>query len=148
MARPINPARLILATIFAPLAGALLLTLFIALPAVFDDGFLEAPFENTVFIGQIVVIVMLFFGWPTILVLGLPLHAVLCHKNERHWARYAAVGAVAGLVPVLGFCLFAGEHIPLALLGLGLVAGGLTAVAFHLIRGPHLALTETTNPTT
>ncbi len=148
MARPINPGRLILATIFAPLAGALFLTLFIALPSVFDDGFLEAPFENTLFIGQIVVIVMLFFGWPTILAIGLPLHAVLCHKNMRHWASYAAVGAVAGLVPVLGFGLFAGEHIPLALLGLGLVAGALTAVAFHLIRGPHLALTETTNPTT
>ena len=106
---------------------------------VFDDplGYLE-------FLGTVVGVGTVLIGWPTMLIVGLPLHGWLCHKDQRHWARYAGFGAIGGLAPALAFGLFdGGGNIQLLLIGLGV--GSVTAVLFHFIRGPHLALTEPAN---
>jgi len=85
------------------------------------------------------------------LLLGLPIHGVLCARNKRRWFYYAVSGAAAGILAVLVFIIVlegSMSEIPVALIGLGAAAGATAALLFHLIRGPHLALTEPSNTTT
>ena len=141
MKRPINPGRLILATIVSPAIGAFLVFVLLT---IFDQGVFDDPLGYLEFLGTVVGVGTVLIGWPTMLLIGLPLHGWLCHKNQRHWARYAGFGAIGGLVPALAFGLFdGGGNIQLLLIGLGV--GSVTAVLFHFIRGPHLALTEPAN---
>jgi hypothetical protein len=141
MKQPINPGRLILATLFSPFIGGLFVFVLLT---IFDQGVFDDPLGYLEFLGTVVGVGTLLIGWPTMLMVGLPLHGWLCHKDQRHWARYAGFGAIGGVVPTLAFGLFeGGGNIPLLLVGLG--AGSVTAVLFHIIRGPHLPLTEPTN---
>ena len=141
MKRPINPGRLILATIISPAIGAFLM---IVVMTIFDQGAFDDPLGYFEFIGSVAGMGTLLVGWPAMLIIGLPLHGWLCHKSKRHWARYVGLGAIGGLIPALVFGLF-DEVIPFPLLLIGAATGSLTAILFHLIRGPHLALTEPAN---
>ena len=144
MSRPINPGRLILAALIAPMIGAFVT---VTLATILDTGVLDDLSGYFTFIGAGGGLGTLLVGWPTMLIVGLPLHVWLCQKNQRHWTRYGGLGALGGLVPVTVFGLFEGGF-PIQLVLLGVCAGALTAVLFHVIRGPHLALTEPANPTT
>jgi len=138
MAHPINPGRLILATLLAPTIGAFstILTLVIL-----DPGTINGSYDLFHFIAVIGGLIALLIGLPTMLIVGLPIHGWLCHKNLRHWTRYAGFGAIAGLVPALAFGIFDGA-IGFLMIAIGAAAGSLTAVLFHLIRGPHLQTNE------
>ena len=140
MKSPINPGRLILATIVSPAIGAFLM---VVVSTIFDQGVFDDPLGYLEFIGAVAGVGTLVVGWPTMLIIGLPLHGWLCHKNKRHWARYAGLGAIGGLIPAFVFGMSEGA-IPFSLLLIGAATGSLTAILFHLIRGPHLALIEPT----
>ena len=140
MKQPINPGRLILATIVSPAIGAFLM---VVVSTIFDQGVFDDPLGYLEFIGAVAGVGTLVVGWPTMLIIGLPLHGWLCHKNKRHWARYAGLGAIGGLIPAFIFGMSDGA-IPYQFLLLGAATGSVTAMLFHFIRGPHLALTEPT----
>jgi|GEM_PF-4448025 len=151
MTRPINPGRLILATILAPLLGTLVISglwlLFImdAPPfgstSTWNPDDIGGPQYGWNFNGLFALTLAgsIFVGWPAMLVLGLPLHGLLCHKDKRYWYTYAGAGATAGLVAmlILAIILDGIRSVPLFFLASGIAAGALTALLFHLIRGPH-----------
>ena len=84
MKQPINPGRLILATIVSPAIGAFLM---VVVSTIFDQGVFDDPLGYLEFIGVVAGVGTLVVGWPTMLIIGLPLHGWLCHRNKRHWAR-------------------------------------------------------------
>ena len=141
MKQPINPGRLILATIVSPAIGAFLM---VVANTIFDQGVFDDPLGYLEFIGTVAGVGTVLVGWPTMLIIGLPLHGWLCHKNKRHWGRYAGLGAIGGLIPAFIFGMSDGV-ISYQLLLIGAATGSLTAILFHLIRGPHLALTPPAN---
>lgn len=127
MTRPINPGRLILATILAPF------TTVLAVSSVMlhsTSGFLAVALFGSVTV-----------GWPAMLLLGLPLHGLLCSKDKRRWFYYALAGFLAGAIALFVFMLIAEGtgRVHVYLLMIGAASGAVTAVLFHLIRGPHLA---------
>lgn len=144
MTIPINPGRLILATIFAPLIVSILtVAFFMAL----ESG--EAQIiHNIRLVALISGLVSALIGWPAMLIIGLPAHGILCAKNMRRWYYYAIAGALTGIVAMVVFSLIAEGrlNIPPLFLALASFGGAFAAVLFHFIRGPHLALTRAPNP--
>ena len=144
MTRPINPVRLILATILAPLIASILaLLLMVAVKSNATEAF-----DHITTLAIISLMLALLVGWPAMLIIGLPAHGVLCAKNMRRWYYYAIAGALGGMLAVLVFLIIAegGANVPLSLLAIASISGGFAAVLFHLMRGPHLALTPPSNP--
>jgi hypothetical protein len=79
-------------------------------------------------------------GWPVMLAVGLPMHAVLVRKTSAKAWHYAVAGLVAGLAA--GVLRFATERGGAStndlamLLSIGGVAGVIAALMFWIIRRP------------
>lgn len=150
-----NLARLGLAvTASAPAAGALLALVFaftVLRSAIFmvphptiDSEFVQADFGQ-ILINTAMVAVGGFMlggiiGWPVMMALGLPLHALLIRKTTAKAWHYAVAGLAAGAAA--GFLRFAterGQATPndlTILLSIGSVGGVFAALLFWMIRRP------------
>ena len=142
--------RLILATLLTPILGGVLtimgVYIYILTKGDNGDDLFEAIRIGGVF-GAII-------GWPTMLLVGLPIHALICKREARHWAVYALAGALAGTLASIGFLhillggTFSGEGNYGVILFFGIPTGIFSSVLFHFIRGPHTPLTPPSNTPT
>jgi len=133
--------RLALATLIAPIFGGILFIIGLhTFTLLLSNRGLYTPFE-TLKIGTAFGALI---GWPTMLLVGLPMHALICKLQTRHWVVYALGGGAAGALAAFSFLLaisgsFASttEYAGLLLI-CGIPTGLFSAVLFHLIRGPHM----------
>ena len=109
-----------------------------------DSAFVQADFGQIV-INTIMVAVGGFMvggllGWPVMLAIGLPMHAVLIRKTPAKAWHYAIAGLAAGLVA--GLLRYTMERDGASasdltlLLAIGGVAGVLAALMFWFVRRP------------
>lgn len=140
MNKPIDPGRLILATILVPFLSILLVACRFSFPD-FMLGQMAYGYDAIRAIGAIALFGSILVGWPNLLLTGLPVYGILCHKNKRIWYHYAAAGSLVGAIESLAVPMIFGSHIRLGFLPFGILTGAVIAILFDLIRGPHLALT-------
>jgi LytS/YehU family sensor histidine kinase len=150
-----NLPRLAFAVVFsAPVAGAILSLvlgftvmrsiIFLVPDPNIDSNFVQADFGQIV-INTIMVAVGGFMvggllGWPVMLGLGLPMHAVLIRKTPAKAWHYAIAGLAAGMIAgLLRYAMErggAGTNDLIVLLAIGGVAGAIASLMFWLVRRP------------
>ena len=142
-------ARLIMATVLAPLAGsAIVFTGFVLWIGSQQPGSMTGLSEAYGFalcLGAMI-------GWPAMIILGLPAHAVILLSGQRRITAYMLLGAFSGIVASIIFFVIVG-HGPLSdatgfLSLIGGLTGAASAMAFYLLRGPIGPLTLPPKPAT
>lgn len=133
--------RLVAAGIVAPVAGVAVAAMA-ALPAICGDEISCAP-DSLGFAAVFGAWFGLMLGWPAMLALGLPAHAVLLRKRLTSALAYMAAGALIGTVVSLAY--FALHSTGLSVV-LGCGAGIATAAAFWIIRRPDRAPSNPPTP--
>jgi len=134
-----NIWRLFAAIIVTPILGAILTITAIE---IYSSGGGGTGSDYTELL-RIAIVFGAVIGWPAMLVLGLPIHSLLCRFKARHWAAYAFLGAVVGAIAALIASHFIfGVNLRYLLLDsfvliIGCPTGAFAATLFHLIRGPH-----------
>ncbi len=150
-----NLARLGLAVAAsAPVAGALLALVFaftVLRSAIFmvphptiDSEFVQADFGqiiiNTIMVGTGGFMLGAIIGWPVMLALGLPLHALLLRRTPAKAWHYAMAGFAAGAAAgLLRFVTERGQPTTndlIILLSVGGAGGVFAALLFWAIRRP------------
>lgn len=150
-----NLPRLAFAVVFsAPVAGvilALVLGFTVMRNIIFmvpnpnvDSAFVQADFGqiivNTIMVAVGGLMVGGLLGWPVMLGLGLPMHAVLIRKTPAKAWHYAVAGLAAGLVAgLLRYAMErsgAGMNDLILLLAIGGVAGAIASLMFWFVRRP------------
>jgi|GEM_PF-6391720 len=140
--------KLIMAIVLPPLLSSLFFAPFIAV--IFGGAEQDAILVALVFMPLISTMI----GWAVMIVIGLPVHVLLCKLDKRTSGLYGLLGAIAGGIAGLVFGLVGGEWesealgIAVIFALIGVFVGAVAAVLFHLIRGPHRALTPPPNPLT
>jgi len=150
-----NLPRLAFAVVFsAPVAGAILSLvlgftlmsniIFLVPDPNIDSNFVRADFGqivlNTIMVAVSGLMVGGLLGWPVMLGLGLPMHAILIRKTPAKAWHYAIAGLVVGMIA--GFLRFAmerggtGTNDLIVLLAIGGVAGAIASLMFWLVRRP------------
>lgn len=160
--RSSNLPRLAFAGVLAPpLAGVLLSlilgftimrsVIFLAPHPEIDSEFVQADAAriliNTVVVGVGGLMMGGVLGWPLMMLLGLPVHAVLLHTTTARAWHYVAAGLAAGIGA--GFLRYARERDAttddfVTLLSIGGAAGALAALIFWLVRRPDRDTAERT----
>jgi LytS/YehU family sensor histidine kinase len=137
----------------APAAGAVLAlvlgftvmrsVIFMVPHPTIDSTFVNADFGqiliNTAMVGTSGFMLGGIVGWPVMLALGLPMHAVLIRKTTAKAWHYAIAGLAAGLAA--GLLRFVTERSATSndlamLLSIGGVGGVIAALMFWLVRRP------------
>jgi LytS/YehU family sensor histidine kinase len=150
-----NLPRLAFAVVFsAPVAGVILALvlgftvmrniIFMVPHPEIDSEFVQADFGqilvNTVKVAVGGLMVGGLLGWPVMLAIGLPMHAVLIRKTPAKAWHYAVAGLAAGLLAgLLRYAMErggAGTNDLIILLAIGGVAGAVASLMFWFIRRP------------
>ncbi|MEO9968334.1 MAG: hypothetical protein ABJG15_00675 [Hyphomonadaceae bacterium] len=138
--------KLIMAIVLPPLLSSLLLAPFVAL--ILGAGETDAIVVAFVFM----ILISTVIGWGVMIVIGLPVHILLCKMDKRTTKLYTLLGAVAGGITgfVFGLVMRGGELsegliVAVAFAVIGLFVGAVAAALFHTIRGPHRPLTASPN---
>jgi hypothetical protein len=135
--------RLALATITAPIAGAITTWVLFLLFESTQAGF--STFHTSLLVHALGVLMALYFAFPAMILIGLPAHAVLSAMNSRYVLGYAICGVVPGIV-LAALYHYGGAAFPdFQTLALGGMLGGSTAIYFWLLRRPDR---DAANPTT
>lgn len=156
-----NLPRLAFAVVLSPPVAGVLLSLVLAFTVMrsviflaphpeIDSEFVQADagqiLMNTVMVGMGGFMIGGLLGWPVMMALGLPMHAVLLRTTAAKAWHYVAAGLTIGLAA--GFLRYAMEGGTastddlIVLLAIGSVAGGLASLMFWLVRRPDRDATE------
>lgn len=138
--------KLVTAIVLPPALSSLFFAPFVAL--ILGAGEKDAIVVALVFM----ILISTVIGWAVMIVIGLPVHILLCKMDKRTTERYTLLGAVSGSIIgfTFGVVMSRGQLseilVPAVVFAIiGLFVGALAAALFHIIRGPHRPLTEPAN---
>lgn len=139
----ISAVRFLFAACLAPIIGSVAYLLFLIFLTSSGRPLTSWDFSYfglSIYFGAIV-------GLPTMLFIGLPLHAAICRLGVRNVPNYFMAGAVSGFVATCFYFLYSVDRSSLSdfwitALFLGGPTGAISALSFHFLRGPLPNLTR------